>query len=237
MRFVPIVTGPPTSLQSTVDRFAQSFKVAASLHSLHPGTSDVPSRSLRPAMVLCAIAAFEGFAEDMLSAAMQNRGYTLLQISEQANLSNPDLGDVEQKISGLFKGALGKVEDDFGLEVWSPPRGNSGWWHTDVLTWKDVKRDATAWMQVRHCLTHGVTSGWGSELWPDAHPPKRRGELVPAAWSVLRETEAGRHSLAVRCAINCCRIYRYGAQNLADCLARHLGETLDWTKVPDFVLE
>ena len=168
---------------------------------------------------------------------MQHRGFTLLQISEQVNLTNPDLGDVERKISGLFKGALSKVDDDFCLEVWNPPSGNSGWWHTRVLEWKAAKLDAMAWMQVRHCLTYGVVSGWGSELWPDAHPSKRHGEIVPAAWSVLRETESGRHSLAIRCAVNCCRIYRYGAQNLADCLARNFGETLDWTDVPDFLLE
>jgi len=237
MRFVPIVTGPPTSLQSTTDRFGRSLKVAASLHRLHPGTSDVPSRALRPAMVLCAIAAFEGFIEDMLSAALQQQGHTLFQISEQVNLTNPDLEDTERKIRGLFNGALGKDDDSFDLEVWRPPVGTSGWWQTDILTWKGAKREAMAWMQVRHCLAHGAASGWGSEQWPDAHPPTRHREPVPAPWSVLRETEPGRYSLAVRCAVNCCRIYRYGTQCLADQLAGHFGETLDWTNVPDFALE
>jgi hypothetical protein len=237
IRFVPLVSGPPTSLQSTVDRFAQSLRVADSLHRLHPGTSDMPSRALRPAMVLCAIAAFEGFIDDMLSAALQKQGHTLFQISEQLKLMNPDLEDTERKIRGLFNGAMGKHDDSFGLEVWLPPVGTSGWWRTDVLTWKDAKREATAWMQVRHCLTHGIASGWGSEQWPDAHPPRRYGDPVPAAWSVLRETEPGRYSLAVRCAVNCCRIYRYGAQYLADGLAGHFGELIGWTSVPDFALE
>jgi hypothetical protein len=120
---VPIVTGPPTSLQSTTDRFAQSLRVAASLHRLHPGTSDVPSRALRPAMVLCAIAAYEGFIDDMLSAALQKQGHTLFQISEQLNLLNPDLEDTERKIRGLFNGTLLNDDDSFGLEVGALPLG------------------------------------------------------------------------------------------------------------------
>ena len=237
MSFVAILTGPATNLQSTVDRFAQSLKVAASLHSLHPRTADAPSRALRPAMVLCTIAAFEGFAEEILAAALHQRGDTLYQISEQVNFTNPDLFDLEDKINDLFNRKLGEDDPTFTLEVWRLPVGDSGWWSTDVLSWEGTKYQALAWMQVRHALTHGTASGWGSELWPGTYPAKRRGRIVPPSSTVLRETETDRYSLARRCAVNCCRIYRHGAQGLADRLAKLSKEELDWSKVPDFELE
>ena len=159
-----LLTGPATSLQSTVDRFAQSLRVAASLHSLHPRTADVPSRALRPAMVLCTIAAFEGFAEEILAAALHQRGDTLYQISEQVNFTNPDLFDLEDKINGLFNNKLGEADPTFSLEVWRLPVGDSGWWSTDVLSWGGTKYQALAWMQVRHALTHGAASGWGGAV-------------------------------------------------------------------------
>lgn len=106
-----------------------------------------------------------------------------------------------------------------------------------MLSWEDAKDHAMAWMQVRHALTHGAASGWGSEQWPGTYPAKKRGRIVPPASTVLRETETDRYSLAKRCAVNCCRIYRYGAQGLADRLAELFNEELDWTKVPDFELE
>lgn len=234
---MPILTGPPTTLQSTVDRFAQSLRVPASLHSLHPGTSEMPYRALRPAMVLCTISAFEGFAEEMLSAALQRRGDTLYQISEQVNFTNPDLSDVEKKMNDLFGKRIGTDDPDFSLEVWRQPVGDSGWWGTDVLSWENAKEHAMTWMHVRHALSHGAVSGWGSELWPGTYPAKKRAQSIPPASTVLRETENGRYSLAKRCAVNCCRIYRYGAQGLANRLARLSSEELDWTKVPEFNLE
>jgi hypothetical protein len=237
---VPLLTGPETSLQSAVDRFARSLKVADSLYSLHARTSDPAFRSLRPAMVLCVVAAFEGFAEDFLAAALQKSDYTLHQIAVETNITSPDLERVEHKIDNLFQGAIGTEDDAFGLDLWRPPVGDSGWWAPVTLTWPVTKTAATAWIEVRHCLAHGVASGWESELWPSPRLPRgiRGREPKAAPSSVLRETGPGLYSLAIRCAINCCRIYRYGAQHLADQLAAHVHEgELDWSNVPDFPLE
>ena len=239
---MPIVAAPAVSLQSTVDRFAQALKVPASLYSLHPRNADMASRALRPAMVMCAIAAFEGFAEDVLAVGMQMRDYPLFEIATKADLSNPDLDEFEDKIDKIFPRAVDKKGTDFGLERWRQPDGDSGWWPAETLTWLQTKKEAMAWMQVRHCLAHGVASGWGGEPWPP--PMRKRDQYVgPPASSVLRETAPGRYSLAIRCALNCCRIYRYGAQHLANQLADYfiseklLNEKLDWTKVSDFALD
>jgi hypothetical protein len=235
---MPIVEVPAVDLQSTVDRFAQSLKVAASLYSLHPRNADLASRALRPAMVMCVIAAFEGFAEDMLAVGMHIRKYTLLEISRTVDVNNPDLVRFEKEIDKHFPGTLSERDhDSFRLELWRQPTGDSGWWPAAELTWTKTKDEAMAWMQVRHCLAHGIVSGWGGEHWP---LPTKKGVTYagPHASSVLRETGQGLYSLAIRCALNCCRIYRYGAQHLADQLAKKLiGQELDWSKVPDFPLD
>jgi len=239
---MPIAEVPVVSLQSTVDRYAQAMKVPAALYSLHPRNSDVASRALRPAMVMCAIAAFEGFAEEVLAVGMQMREYPPFEIAAEADLSTPDLTEFEEKIDKIFPGAVDETGRGFGLELWRQPAGDSGRWPAEELTWVKVKTEAQAWMQVRHCLAQGVASGWGGEPWP---PPMRKEDhyVGPAASSVLRETAPGRYSLAIRCAFNCCRIYRYGAQHLASQLAEYLirqeaiSQELDWKNVPDFALD
>ena len=237
--FMPVITEPAISLQSAVDRFARSLRVAASLRSLHRGTSDLESRSLRPAMVLCVISAFEGFAEDFLTAALYKQRHSLHQIADKADFNNPDLRMFESRIGKLFPKALCGHGDNYGLELLRSPVGDSGWWASVMLSWEDTKDAGTAWMQVRHCLAHGVASGWESQPWPSPLPLRQLTEQEArlTASSVLRETEPGQYSLALRCAVNCCRVYRYGTQHLADEVAKYLGEErLDWTNVPDFAL-
>ncbi|MEV5540115.1 hypothetical protein AB0L13_25015 [Saccharopolyspora shandongensis] len=59
---------------------------------------------------------------------------------------------------------------------------------------------------------------------------------VPPASSVLRQAQNGKHSLVLAGAITCARIYIAGAQHIADVVADHLGESLDWSDVPEFPL-
>jgi hypothetical protein len=86
-------------------------------------------------------------------------------------------------------------------------------------------------MQVRHCLTHGLASGWRSEVWPG--PTKKD---VASASTVLRPMTNGKHSLVVHGAITCARIYVTAAQHLADLVSTQLDESLSWTDVPEFPL-
>jgi hypothetical protein len=90
---------------------------------------------------------------------------------------------------------------------------------------------ADGWMQVRHCLTHGLTSGWRSEVWPGP----LKGSVT--ASSVLREMRGGKHFIGMLGAITCARIYICGGLRIADAVAAELGSRLNRAAVPDFPLK
>lgn len=100
-----------------------------------------------------------------------------------------------------------------------------------TLSWADAETHADGWMEVRHCLTHGLARGFRPEVWPGP----LKGTVT--ASSVLRPRSDGKHSLSVHGAESCGHIYRACAQRLADEAASFMGHaTLDWSKVPDFEL-
>jgi len=118
------------------------------------------------------------------------------------------------------------------MNVWNPPGiGDSTWIGKQNLTWSDAETHAEGWMQVRHCLTHGLARGFRPEEWPGP----LRGTIT--ASSVLRPRGNGRHSLSVHGAESCAHIYRTCAQHLADEAASFMGHgALNWSKIPDFEL-
>lgn len=118
------------------------------------------------------------------------------------------------------------------VNVWRPPAvGDSTWIGKQSLTWDEAETHAEAWMQVRHCLTHGLARGFRREVWPGP----LRGTI--SADSVLRPNSSGKHSLSIHGAESCAHIYRSSAQRLADEAITFLGhDALDWSKVPDFSL-
>ncbi|MEU0886246.1 hypothetical protein ABZ345_47400 [Lentzea sp. NPDC005914] len=59
----------------------------------------------------------------------------------------------------------------------------------------------------------------------------------PHASTVLRPKLNGRHSVNLYGAISCARVYRTGAQHLADVVAADLSQKLNWSSVPKFELE
>jgi hypothetical protein len=130
-----------------------------------------------------------------------------------------------------FPALKSKIEPDFAVDVWAPPAIGKSFWTETSLTWAHVKVNAQGWMQVRHCLARGLASGWRSEVWPG--PIKK--DVSPAS-SVLRPMKDRKHLLALHGAITCARIYGSATEHLADIVARHLGETLSWTSVPEFAL-
>ncbi|MEV0056175.1 hypothetical protein AB0H34_37525 [Saccharopolyspora shandongensis] len=178
------------------------------------------------------VPAFEGFVEDFFATVLYRQGQSFAQIVKKVNLSNPDLAEFEALVHREFPHLKGQIGRDFKVDVWLPqPSEKTTFFAEHSLTWDQVRRDARGWMQVRHCLAHGLASGWRSEVWPG---PVRKD--VPPASSVLRQAQNGKHSLVLAGAITCARIYIAGAQHIADVVAAHLGESLNWSDVPEFPL-
>ncbi|WP_050502620.1 hypothetical protein [Streptomyces monomycini] len=221
------------SLQSSIDRFARSLIVPSRLLALHPRKQGHAGNAaaLAPAITLGVLSAFEGFAEDYFATVLYLQGQSFAQIAKKMNLTNPDVADIEALACREFPTLKPQIGTGFTLSVWAPPVIGKTFWQERELTWPDVKRDAQGWMQVRHCLAHGLASGWSSEVWPG---PVRK-DVLPAS-SVLRPMKDGKHSLALHGAITCARIYRTAAEHLAGVVAGHLGEKLSWSAVPEFEL-
>ncbi|MDG4826346.1 hypothetical protein O7635_31230 [Asanoa sp. WMMD1127] len=221
----------PVVLQDSVDRFARSLEVPRRLVSLHPRTPGNAGNfsALPPAVVLGVISAFEGFVEDFLATALHQRGYGLGQIARRVAMNNPTVGDFHRKCAAEFPGIVARLAGAPGVAVWDvPPIGRAPAIETIPLA--EVTRRADGWMQVRHCLTHGLVSGWRGEVWPGP----LRG--VTAASSVLRPRPGGRHAIGLVGAISCARIHLHGARVGADAVAAELAVTLDWAGLPDFPL-
>ncbi|OKJ92707.1 hypothetical protein AMK26_34475 [Streptomyces sp. CB03234] len=221
------------SIQLSVDRFARSLIVPSRLLALHPRKRGHAGNAaaLAPAITLGVLSAFEGFAEDYFATVLYLQGQSFAQIVKKMNLTNPDVTDIEALVGREFPTLKPQIGTGFALTAWAPPVIGKTFWQKQELTWADVKRDAQGWMQVRHCLAHGLASGWSSEVWPG---PVRKD--VPPASSVLRPMKGGKHSLALHGAITCARIYRAAAEHLAGVVAGHIGEKLNWSAVPEFEL-
>lgn len=221
-------------LQSCVDRYGRSLQNPNNLISLHPRGKGRPRSeysALSAPVVLTAASAFEGFAEDFLATALYLQGYTFSHIAHRSDLSNPTLRDWVKAIQRDFSGISGKLGKGFSVNIYAPPLPNAtnGWWNQATLTWSEALDAAESWMQVRHCLTHGLVTGVRPEIWPGP-----RGGGPNDASAVLRQTSSGKHSLGIHGAISCIRIYTSGARHIADAIATSLGETLDWNPLPNF---
>jgi len=182
--------------------------------------------SVRPAIVLGSISAFEGFVEDYLAEALSASGHTLARIAKELggnNLNNPTVRNWEALVRKYFNPIA-----TAGFSVTVERYTNQTNFHTSVaLNWVDASRSADGWMSVRHILTHGGATGLAAELWP---PPIRPTD-VPAS-EVLKPESHGRYSLRYRSAIGAARIHVHAAQHLADQVAARLGGTLDWSGMP-----
>ncbi|GIF61985.1 hypothetical protein Ais01nite_00200 [Asanoa ishikariensis] len=221
----------PVTPQDSVHRFARSLEVPQRLTQLHPRTPGNAGNfnALPPAVVLGVISAFEGFVEDFLATALHLRGYGLGQIAKRVSTSNPTVADFQRKCSAEFPTVPPRIADAPPVRVWNIPTV-SGRPATETIDWDEMVRRADGWMQVRHCLTHGLVSGWRSEVWPGP----LRG--ATSASSVLRARPGGRHAIGLIGAISCARIHLHGARVIADAVAAELGALLDWTALPDFPL-
>lgn len=233
----------PPSLQSAVDKYSKTLKTAESLISLHPRKKGNPgaAAALAPAVVLTSIAAFEAFAEELLASVAGHRGYSYGQIATLVSFNNPTVEFLQGKLStvlGWKKPDLAQWQPGFSVEVWKPPAlGDSTWITTTTLDWTAAATAATAWMQVRHCLTHGLARGTRAELWPGPlkiqNDPNKR---EPHASDVLRPRPGGKHSLSIHGAESCAQVYREASRALTTAAAHTLSVPAPkWANVPIFV--
>lgn len=222
-----------SALQQTVDGFARALKVSAKLLELRPQRIGNPGHAaaLSPAITLSVLAAFEGFAEDFTATALYLRGDGFGQIaSKVGKWNNPTVRDFARRIELDFPSISHTIGPGYTTKIYKPPAvsATNGWWKEEQIGWDRALDDSDSWMQVRHCLTHGLATGWQSERWPGP----LRGNV--SASSVLRPLAAGKHSLVIHGALSCARIYVSGARHAADACAREFGQTLDWGNIPKF---
>ncbi|MFD2419009.1 hypothetical protein [Amycolatopsis pigmentata] len=220
-------------LQSAADKYFRSLEVSQRLIALHPRTAGGSGNhaALAPAVTLSVIAAFEGFVEEFLATVLLLRGHGFAQVAKKITINNPTVRLFASKISAELPSIATRVGDGFSLRVWNIP-GVNGRPATETVSWDQAVSRADGWMEVRHCLTHGLASGWRSEVWPG---PIKNVSSTPAS-SVLRAKPGGRHSIGLTGAISCARLYFYGARHIATLVAEEMGETIDWAKAPEYPL-
>lgn len=225
-----IVTAPDP--QVSVDKFVRALRTSQKLLSLHPRGVGHPGNpaALSPAIVLTSISAFEGFAEDFTAILLAHAGAGFGEIAQAVGKwNNPTLLEFAETSKRYFPSSAAAIDAQSSIQVFEFPQVGRSNSIERPHTWQTVLAESRAWMQVRHCLTHGLTTGWRSERWP---PPLRQNE--PAASTVLRAMSATEHSLGIYGAINCARIYSVGARKVADAVAASLGRTLTWADLPEF---
>lgn len=224
------------TVQSAVDLYARSLRVPRDLFDLYPrprpqGAPRKPLRAVPSAVVQGVTAAFEAFAEELLVVSLLRRGETWAQIAKNADLTNPTLKDL---VSALARAA--------GIQV-DPPReggaaltwktwkqsSNTGWARTRSVNWAELLRDSDCWMQVRHCLTHGLVTGVEPTRWPG--PVTKRNydqrHALPNASEVLARATDGRKALTLYPAVNCGLVYSIGGASIATQTAAALDEDVD----------
>ncbi|SMD14686.1 hypothetical protein [Kibdelosporangium aridum] len=155
-----VVTLFSPTLQSSVDKFGRSLEVSQRLANLHPrkagGSGDYAA--LAPAVTLAVIAAFEGFVEDFLATALYLQGHGLPQIAQKVNINNPTVARFNKLLVADIPGVQSAIGQGFTLRVFNIPAvGKTP--TTETIDWKEAADRADGWMEVRHCLTHGLVSG------------------------------------------------------------------------------
>lgn len=221
------------SLQEPLNRFAKALTVPRSLLALHPRRQGYSgdAAALAPAITLGVISAFEGFVEEFIAVGAYSQGLGLAHVAKAiGGLNNPDLARFELLAVGQLGVPREAIGIDFVVDYWQSVPGST-WWQVDSLDWEESKNLAESWMQVRHLLAHGLTSGWRAEVWPDP----LKSNVLPAR-AALRETPTGKHSLVIHGAINCARIYVEASRHLSTVAANHLNVSVDSSILPEFPL-
>jgi hypothetical protein len=147
--------GEPAGQRGPLRTIAGSAPPAFRLHPRTPGRAGNFS-ALPPAVVLGVISAFEGFVEDFLATALYLRGYGWGQIARRVSMNNPTVATFQQKGRAEFPGITATGSRRGPLQVWNIPSVNQRP-ATETIPWDEVVKRADGWMEVRHCLTHGLS--------------------------------------------------------------------------------
>jgi hypothetical protein len=227
-----IVTTP--SLQIAVDRYIRALEVSQRLIALHPRNVGGSGNhaALAPAIALSTIGAFEGFCEEFLANLLLLNGHGYAHVAKAVGkMNNPTPRQFATALAAEIPSVKTTAGSGYSLQVWNIPGVNQRP-ATETIGWSDILTRAEGWMEVRHCLSHGLVSGWRSEVWPA--PLKGTGAV--AARDVLRAKAGGKHSMGLTGALSCARLYYYPAQHLADLVAGFIGQPLSWNAGPDYAL-
>lgn len=179
--------------------------------------------------------AFEAFAEDLVAAAMLRNGHGWAQVAANADLTNPSLDDARAKLAHVAG------IDIAGPQNWTlnlPTQSGTTTWTDRQYDWGRVLNLSKSWIEVRHCLAHGVVTGIGPELWPGPVSTKKYGAKVNSAndegvLAKIRNKPASR-ALYLWPTIGCARVFSAGATVLSEAVANAFGENLDTSALPAF---
>lgn len=223
------------TIQSAVNLYAKSLRSPRLLLDLFPkprsqGAPAKRFRAINPAVVQSVTAAFETFAEELVVIALIRSGETWAQIAKAANLTNPTLAELCDTLKRSLGIEVKPPVDEGGNEIewymWKQT-SKSGWF-TKLRTWDQLLVDSEGWMQVRHCLTHGLVAGIEPAKWPGPVTGKafaNRGSL-PTASSVLARASEGRKALTFYPAVNCALTYSIGGAEIARQVAKAFSESV-----------
>jgi hypothetical protein len=236
---VPIYVGGmnPTT-QAAVNRLTTALTSTRQLFELYPsprpkGAPAMRFRSIPPAVVQSVTASFEAFAEELVATVLIRSGSTWAQIAKSANLTNPTLRTLSKQLH--HAAGLAITPAGWSLKTWTQdPSKNTTWWaRTAAPNWDEAMRASEGWMQVRHCLTHGLVTGTTPAVWPGPVTSVQHGNAgnLAAASDVLASASGGKKSLVLYPAVNAGLIYAAGAAHIAEQVAVHLSEPVDVKKL------
>lgn len=224
------------SIQSAIDLFAKSLAAPRILFDLYPNPRPQAAprkahRAIPPAVVQGVTAAFEAFAEELVVVSLLRLGETWAQIAKHANLTNPTLTDLCHTLrhaSGIAIADPAPNTAPWTLALWHKT-STTAWYPSRKLGWSDLLHESEGWMQVRHCLTHGLVTGTEPAHWPGPVTGRAHGNrsTIATASDVLAAATKGRKSLTMYPAINCGLVYSNGGAQIAKQVAAALGDSVD----------
>lgn len=231
------------SIQDAIDRYSRALKGVRGLFDLYPqprsqGAPPLKYRPLPPAIVQGITASFEGFAEELMVVALLLRGSTWAHVATNADMTNPSLAKLAERLHHAT-GIDSKPDSKWSLKLWKQGgvATRTGWSRTHRRTWSETVTDSESWMQVRHCLTHGLVTGTVPAIWPGPVTKKSAvaHQSIPTASAVLADNaKNSKRSLVLYGAVNCCLVYTEGAAVIAEAVAQSVGETVDTSKLKGF---
>lgn len=230
------------NLQEVADRYASALQAPRLLFDLFPkprpqGRPPKKYSPLPSAIVLGVAGAFESLAEDLLCSVLYAQGATWAHIAKNADLTNPSLATL---LDALQHSAGTPIDPSMSVDLMVQSSA-TGWRPSTATDLSDIIRQSESWIQVRHCISHGLVRGMGAEIWPGpaGRAKKENLDRRPKASDVLAYTNKGKGSperaLYFWPSVNCARIFSAGSIAIIEAVALELDQQVDTQRVcPDF---